>query len=1609
MIKNIKSTTASVYLGNYSKEYQIVQTVGANTQRGWLKDNFSSVTQITPEILNLSGNINFSNFDRGRNSLQSVTIADRFSGPGSPEAMSPGYLDPASHTFSVYNGINYRNMTVRLPRSNVTFTASAGGSSATQYYEFRPFGGNANQNLRTLQTGVPLRNLLRHPMSFEGYDTYLTAPDASVLTASIHKVNRNRMTKPTPSGVFIVNHSTNDNGFVQHPIPRSDRQYSWITASLKYAYAGPNISTFNFYSGLGDELTAPLGYSIKSDDTTFTSASNFGSYVAGGQRIYGYDDVPGVPTGWIPDDFVGLNTNIYDTMTASQNFLGYPSTQTGYKQGATSWQYQGGLVEYGVTVRANALLNGIINHRQGPYGWPSWKQTRGGNHPIIRNHRKTSTFSTINRLSKKPETATYIPDHSAPSVFDPTILPSKVFNDGHREIINFTESAVTVAYKPVTIEVFLKGLNTNGLPQDAASILSQKFKLTFANESAYFAEDKIFKHITLNNYSDLIKANHGRSRAYESTVNLYKPGTFDFNSSINPLQQFETLKASQVIWPRPRNTFLKRTKMRNNYTEIAGVGSNGYDRIKHRTFWRDNIEDRRRTDKTALNSQGMYLSQSRFPADPRGNSSANGNFNQGAYAANLSVWPLEGRFTGSGLDLAEQSAWTGGPVPQAYGIYPAWGATMMQAGKGIGYFSNLDGLSGELFGGGMYRSAVLVSNNYSVGNRFVTASARYHGVDWNMSAYSGSATGGNWQAAPLGPTNPSILQYTASSNIEWTTNIDSGKNPWYDSYEDYSADLRVIGKDYSIIPEFNISDHMEYYIVNSGSDFLSPLPKDKFSIKGINNSASVNNTFYKEYSHSDFLKNFDLVIEDHKQIADIKNVKMTCRGLKKLLPYNGFYPVTRTLQLATLLSESIGNKIIGSGSGYDAVAVTNLQPAAAEVQGMQALLQPLMAPGILYNTIKSGIAVDWPLYTGSAPGASFNNIPLFGLATKSYLSSSADYRLPFEAIYNLDELPLTSEDNTNKIYAVTNEATDAHFTWDGERNHDLYEKAMNNFLAESVNLFLHESKLTSFASKKMSEVSFKPGVRYEMSVDLVKSANFIMTEGASADSVVNSDIFHGAQQESRSYGFMGTSKRGIIYGPAVRFFNINSSSVNHIANLSGAGWPYCEQNDPAFAPYTPPYFYGKSTVDLVYNSTVDDTETPTLAMVFANITASYSNNLSNIPGAFYTSSSPRSTGYPWRGVISSSSPAIQSMMHLSSSLNLFGKTNDALKEYDSNGQIIGFVDPEDPSDQERWIISTKYECPVLDFGHYTNDTKARGMWNGYGKIPDYNTKGIHITLRETNPETINAPWKFSSGSLLQKFFGTGVKRKPVGELAKDFEKSISECIVAIPYLPGNSNNNPLADSYNCAYSPDDDKYFFPVTPKKPIGSITGGTPGGIKFKDQNFAPSVKALQQKMKKFVFPPRYDWVNNEKPALAPFAMFAFEFNHKLTRQELADIWQGVMPDIAMKVVPETTTLNIPVTKGELMAPFFVDVISAAASKQKTYETIKGLKWMVFKVKQRARNVYANITEDIADNVAGTFFGVEGSELFVQNDDTYSYNWPYDFCSLVELGKVETEIEIK
>ena len=70
----------------------------------------------------------------------------------------------------------------------------------------------------------------------------------------------------------------------------------------------------------------------------------------------------------------------------------------------------------------------------------------------------------------------------------------------------------------------------------------------------------------------------------------------------------------------------------------------------------------------------------------------------------------------------------------------------------------------------------------------------------------------------------------------------------------------------------------------------------------------------------------------------------------------------------------------------------------------QALIQPFFAPGIMYNTIKSGIAVDWPIITGSTKiGDAASNFGYMGyLTTGSSLDTKQNHnrRFPFESLLN---------------------------------------------------------------------------------------------------------------------------------------------------------------------------------------------------------------------------------------------------------------------------------------------------------------------------------------------------------------------------------------------------------------------------------------------------------------------------------------------------------------------------------------------------------------------------------------------------------------------------------
>ena len=121
----------------------------------------------------------------------------------------------------------------------------------------------------------------------------------------------------------------------------------------------------------------------------------------------------------------------------------------------------------------------------------------------------------------------------------------------------------------------------------------------------------------------------------------------------------------------------------------------------------------------------------------------------------------------------------------------------------------------------------------------------------------------------------------------------------------------------------------------------------------------------------------------------------------------------------------------------------------------------------------------------------------------------------------------------------------------------------------------------------------------------------------------------------------------------------------------------------------------------------------------------------------------------------------------------------------------------------------------------------------------------------------------------------------------------------------------------------------------------------------------------------------------------MYMFEFTHALDRDDLSDIWQNLMPKIAKTAEKQAVSISHDMTPNE----FF-------GGKAPPAET----QWMVFKVKQRAASNYYAATADSTDDDRFAFQFEVGGEKKTPN---YSYNWPYDYFSLVELAKIDTEIE--
>ena len=1016
-VANILMTTASLdvrlsgtikhdRIGNYTKNWQVVQapsrtandpyfarqTFSFSTEpetyrilRGRMpfSPNYDPFTSGVPE-----GTLNFELPNRDRPNSNQTFFVSKFRAPGSYESVSRGWLDPAHEEKSVYNVIPWRNLGVR---------------------NYGMSGSNIDPSLATTirridQIDHPrgLRQLLTLHCGIWGLDAIFGDVTQVNPSASFHKVNRNQRPriKYNTAGDEITG-SWFDNGFITHPIPRTEKYYSWVTASLR---SGEELYEYSHLSG---------GYFVQTLPTISGAVD----------LVYG--------------DFLGLNSVVVDPIrspivtdgnitspnpSTCPNALGLSvagSTAIAAKLQLST--YYNSTLNLGLSAGYKpprdpyvTMLNLLLLNRSGPYQWAQFQQRRMQNHPVLRYNRDNNVISVRTKTDYDNE---------------------KIDVDGN-SITQFIEPVVYSEQKPLVYTM-------RSTPPDSQ---------TFTAEGTALAAPHLVSHLPVNlrmvhtygneivNYAtyeldSLLKTSkpYDSPHLYANRLNqLILKGASTDTRTTSELSNI-SVAYRQRVYPAAYNAHLSRTFKRERYL-INNIWNKSRDK---------------RTDIplakgiTAVNSQGnSILSQS--------------------------IWPLDAQYN----------------------------FTTVQNASGSGELQNLYGTFDKFRGGDNIRPSVTYARR-----------------------------------VPVGFDSDGIPMFRGDAEFEMRDARGAAYSVPYTTYEEYCHYLKLVGRDYSLVPEYRSSLYLEEHLLTDMGDFLSlDNIADNFEITGSKYDNSSYTGFFQEYANSDFMKLFKEIndLEGALLVDDTTLSKQTfglqCTALVKPLPYKGFYPAERFLEMGTLLSKSVGEYVKHYGAYNGDYTQANTKAWRALIDSWSALMG---------NSIKSGIGVGSGVFTGKyninpvlpdiaattwinsggnrtgqVKDSANNMLPegVINFGSGSIFSSSALQRsdnwynfdrIPFDALYDLSHYTSTAISGSGNYQgyffdsglgsASLSSSTDGSWThnaltWDGQRG-PLYDLAIDNFLASSLYWFIKPDTRPIFSSVGQSQFNDKevlPGDKFAM-------------------------------------------------------------------------------------------------------------------------------------------------------------------------------------------------------------------------------------------------------------------------------------------------------------------------------------------------------------------------------------------------------------------------------------------------------------------------------------------------------------------------------------------------
>jgi hypothetical protein len=495
-----------------------------------------------------------------------------------------------------------------------------------------------------------------------------------------------------------------------------------------------------------------------------------------------------------------------------------------------------------------------------------------------------------------------------------------------------------------------------------------------------------------------------------------------------------------------------------------------------------------------------------------------------------------------------------------------------------------------------------------------------------------------------------------------------------------------------------------------------------------------------------------------------------------------------------------------------------------------------------------------------------------------------------------------------------------------------------------------------------------------------------------------------------------------------------SGGPGYTASFQLAAHDSFEGYNPAF---TPPYTNGEAWVDLIFrpsSSIAYDlerilAETHTVCWrfdagpkVYLSGSAAFRNSLPKpgLPILIPVQQISSSTA----GIVTEDSPnndnTVPSIydglrinvnsMQLTSSIDIFGvervleETSTAAGTTSTTTKTVG----------QKWLIRPKWETPMLNFNDtgphpissadstltlptFASASVPRGMWHQFGIIPHAPEIGVFMEISEIPLQWLRNHYDvINTGSIYNNYdpsvgktIGTGVKSlaklcgfnrtnntKRLGELKEKL--TVHEAIVAIPYTSTPIHRTRIKDP-TTSKRLEGEKKFISI-PRQRWKAALRGTEGA--------GDSIRKLAQAVKKYVFPPEFDFINNL--SVAPVAMYVFEFKYEFDKDDLSYIWQNVAPRNYKKLSFQTQTVTHNIADDQLINEKIL--------------TNENLRWMVFKVKQRAKTDYYDLLVDQAGQ-ATRKIGPPGRSLSYKPH----FNWPYDYLSFVELIKMDVDILLK